>query len=237
MNDDSLSCLVLTIFGLIGAVIGYAWGENLPTALVLGFIGLLLGVPASAFIKPGGSSQRVKGEEVRQEDLSQQSREGAERKREEDRRRGGSRQLPQAPSPRIVRDFSESEQLAAEWIRHMGWSSARVTQPGQDSGLDVIGRSTSLGTVVAQVKMEAQKTGRPVLQNLNGAGRSRSINAEHLMFFSSAGYARSASEWANGEDIALFRFTLNGSIQAENEAARRYLAHEHVPERREYTDG
>lgn len=232
MNDDSPSCLVLTICGLIGAGIGYAWGENLPTALVLGFIGLLLGVPVSSFINLGAASERAKEEEARQERLRQQRRDAAQRKREEDRRRIESHQLPPAPAPRIVRDFLESEQLAAEWVRHMGWLSAKVTQPGQDSGIDVIGHSELLGTVVAQVKMEGQKTGRPVLQNLAGAGRSRRVNADHLLFFSSAGYARSALDWANGEEIALFRFTINGSIQAENSVARRYLAHEHLPERK-----
>lgn len=233
MNDDSPGCLAMTICGSIGAGIGYVWGENLATALVLGFIGVLLSVPVSTFIYKSGSSQRRYEDELRRERLEQQRRDAANLRREKELRRVESHKIPPAPAPRLVRDFLESEQLAAGWIRHMGWASAKVTQLGQDSGIDVIGHSETLGTVVAQVKMEGQKTGRPVMQNLAGAGRSRRVNAKHLMFFSSAGFARSATEWANEEGIALFRFTIDGSIQAENQVGRRYLAHEHLPQSKE----
>lgn len=118
------------------------------------------------------------------------------------------------PRPRMVRDAREAEELAAEWVRWLGWVDARTTPVGADRGIDVIGSD-----VVAQVKFEAVKTGRPTLQALYGAGIAH--GARQFLFFSSAGYTEQASDWTNGLGIALFRFTLDGSIEPANEDARR----------------
>ncbi|MEV7431824.1 restriction endonuclease [Nocardioides sp. NPDC092400] len=120
------------------------------------------------------------------------------------------------PEPRMVRDAAEAEALAAEWVRWLGWIDAAMTPPGADGGVDVSGRADD--GVVAQVKFEAVKTGRPVLQALYGAGHG--LGAKHWVFFSSAGYTTQAVAWADQVGMLLFRFTLDGSIEPVNFAAR-----------------
>lgn len=136
-----------------------------------------------------------------------------------------SAELPK-PEPRLVRDAEESEGLAAEWIRYMGWPDARPTVATGDNGIDVIGEETSLGAVAAQVKFEAKKTGRPAIQGLYGAGHG--ISASHWMFFSSAGYSPMAVEWADQMRVGLFRFTLDGAIEPSNAIGRRYMSRQHL---------
>lgn len=121
-----------------------------------------------------------------------------------------------SPPPRLVRDAAEAESLATEWIGWLGWPDAITTRAVADEGVDVIGRGN--GGVVAQVKFEAIKTGRPALQALFGAGQAMKV--EHFVFFSSAGYSSQAQQWADGVGMMLFRFTLNGSIEPINSAAR-----------------
>jgi hypothetical protein len=71
------------------------------------------------------------------------------------------------PQLRLVRDAGEAEEMAAEWVRWLGWSKARRTQATGDGGIDVLCKNAK-GTskVAAQVKFEALPTGRPVLQAL-----------------------------------------------------------------------
>lgn len=138
-----------------------------------------------------------------------------------------STELPK-PEPRLVRDAAESEGLAAEWIRYMGWPAARPTVATGDNGIDVMGQEPSLGVVAAQVKFEAKKTGRPAIQGLYGAGHG--ISASHWMFFSSAGYSPMAVEWADQMRVGLFRFTLDGAIEPNNATGRLYIARHHIPQ-------
>lgn len=134
--------------------------------------------------------------------------------------------VPEPPEPRLVRDVSESEALAADWLKYMGWPKARTTSLTLDRGLDVLGKHPVLGTVAAQVKFEAKKTGRPAVQALYGAGHGE--GAQHWIFFSSAGYSPMAIEWADQMEIGLFRFTLDGSIEPMNRPAKQYFRRRHV---------
>lgn len=120
------------------------------------------------------------------------------------------------PAPRMVRDAAEAEALAADWVRWLGWTDASITQPGADGGVDVLGRAE--GGVAAQVKFEAVKTGRPVLQALYGAGHG--LGVKHWVFFSSAGYTTQAVAWADHVGMLLFRFALDGTIEPINSDAR-----------------
>jgi hypothetical protein len=73
------------------------------------------------------------------------------------------------PVPRLVRDATEAEELAAEWVRWMGFPRARTTPRGSDGGIDIQDHPVS---VVGQVKFEAIRTSRPTLQALYGAGHA-----------------------------------------------------------------
>lgn len=119
------------------------------------------------------------------------------------------------PQPRLVRDAFEAEELAAEWVRAMGYPDAVTTAKGADGGIDI--HTPSSRKVAGQVKFEAVKTGRQVLQQLYGAGHA--AGATTFVFFSSAGYTNAASEWANAVGMALFRFQIDGSVLPVNGAA------------------
>lgn len=127
---------------------------------------------------------------------------------------------PTRPAPRLVRDAREAEELAAEWVRAMGFRDARTTPPGADGGLDI--HSPGTGVVVGQVKFEAVKTGRHTLQALYGAGHA--AGAKQFVFFSSAGYTSVAVSWADAVGMALFRFALDGTVEAANGAGEDMLA-------------
>lgn len=128
------------------------------------------------------------------------------------------------PTPRLVRDAAEAEEMAAEWVRWLGWAHAKRTPATADGGIDVLGRNArSTSKVAAQVKFEALPTGRPILQGLYGAGHGE--GADTWLFFSSAGYTAQAQEWAGKVGMALFRFTLDGGIEGINPRARELLQH------------
>ncbi|MDP2774261.1 MAG: restriction endonuclease [Nocardioides sp.] len=125
---------------------------------------------------------------------------------------------PARPTPRLIRRASEAEELCAEWLRWMGFPGALVTPAGTDGGIDVIGPG-STGVIAAQVKFEAVSAGRPKLQELYGAGVA--AGATTTAFFSSAGFTRQAQDWADQVGMALFEFSLDGSIVPANEHSRR----------------
>ncbi|MCH8562034.1 restriction endonuclease [Nesterenkonia sp. YGD6] len=125
------------------------------------------------------------------------------------------------PDARFVNTAREAEVLAAEWIEWMGWDDVSVTVTTGDSGIDIVGKSSVLGKIVAQVKLEGRPTGRPALQGLRGAAAGES--ATHWMFFSAAGYTRAAAEWGDQVDRALFQFSRDGRIEPMNEQAQRYF--------------
>jgi Restriction endonuclease/Protein of unknown function (DUF2510) len=119
--------------------------------------------------------------------------------------------LHQSPGHRLIRTAADAEEVAAEWMRFWGYSDARRTPTGPDSGIDV-----DSSTAVAQVKAHHRPVGRPDIQKLQGV-------AMHLgraaLFFSLESYTREATEWANAAGVALFRFDLQGTPAPENEAA------------------
>ena len=120
------------------------------------------------------------------------------------------------PEKRLVRDAYEAEEMVALWVRWLGWPDAETTVVTGDGGIDVIGSGPG-GRAVAQVKFEAKPTGRDRLQALFGAGHG--VGATAWLFFNSAGYTVHAVDWADEVGMALFRFTLDGDIQPENQSA------------------
>ena len=90
-----------------------------------------------------------------------------------------SRKRPRDPAPRLVRDAREAEELAALWVRAMGYEDAEVTAFSKDGGLDVVARSS--GGLGAQVKFEAKPVGSPALQQAVGA--TLGLGLQRTMFF------------------------------------------------------
>lgn len=116
------------------------------------------------------------------------------------------------PTETQINSWQKAETNAADWMRYWGFRDAVVTTGGADGGIDV--RATD---ALAQVKFEAKQVGRPALQNLVGAqGRD---TGKQLLFFTGAGYASPAIEYANNMGIALFEYTLTGRMRAINHEA------------------
>jgi hypothetical protein len=117
---------------------------------------------------------------------------------------------------RTIRSPDDAEQVAAEWMRLLGFGDARCTGAGTDGGVDV--RS---GDAVAQVKAQLAPVGRPELQALYGVARSE---RRRPLFFSLMSYTAAARAWADEVGMALFRFDHAGLVEPVNPAAEELLA-------------
>lgn len=120
------------------------------------------------------------------------------------------------PAPRLIRQARDAELVAAEWMQVMGFDDARATGEGADGGIDVLAAKA-----IAQVKAEARPVGRPVLQQLVGAAHSMRRTA---LCFALAGFTPQALAWADGQDLALFSFDLQGVPDPVNRAAHELFA-------------
>jgi hypothetical protein len=127
---------------------------------------------------------------------------------------GGARAL--GAGVRTIRSPDDAEQVAAEWMRHLGFADARCTPAGTDGGVDV--RSEG---AVAQVKAQLTPVGRPELQALYGVARSE---GRRPLFFSLMSYTAAALTWADEVGMALFRFDHAGLAEAVNAPAETLLA-------------
>ena len=121
------------------------------------------------------------------------------------------------PMPKfgLVRTTRDAEENAALVLRWLGFRDAATTPLGTDSGIDV-----TSSAAVAQVKMEGLPTGRPAVQALFGAATAA---GKAGFFFSLAGYTAQAIEWADTISLPLFRFDFQGTPEAVNEAAQRFM--------------
>jgi hypothetical protein len=117
---------------------------------------------------------------------------------------------------RSIRSPDDAEQVAAEWMRHLGFGDARCTGAGTDGGVDVRSQAA-----VAQVKAQLSPVGRPELQALYGVARSE---GRQPLFFSLMSYTAAALTWADEVDMALFRFDHAGMVEAVNGPAEALLA-------------
>lgn len=116
------------------------------------------------------------------------------------------------PARRQIDTWQAAEINARDWMRVLGFSDARLTQTGQDAGIDIRAHGA-----VAQVKFEARDVGRPYLQKLVGA-RGRDIGAR-MLFFTGAYYTAQAVQYANEMNIALFHYSIDGRLSPSNDAA------------------
>ncbi|MEW2515650.1 restriction endonuclease [Streptomyces sp. NPDC046870] len=119
------------------------------------------------------------------------------------------------PEPRLIRTARESELVAVDWMRYLGFTDAVATPVGADEGIDVISERG-----LAQVKMEGSPTTRPTVQQLHGVATAKEREA---LFFSMAGYTPPAVAWASKHGIALFQYDRQGTPQAVNTPAMRLL--------------
>ncbi len=130
----------------------------------------------------------------------------------------GAATHPRTPAPaarqeqRCVKNPRDAERIAAEWVRHFGFTDAKVTPTGPDGGVDVVSRDT-----VSQVKYWERPVGRPCLQQLHGVA---SHAQKQALFFSRNGYTDPARRFANQVDMALFILDSRGEVRPFNPAAK-----------------
>ncbi|HVW32536.1 MAG TPA: restriction endonuclease [Acidimicrobiia bacterium] len=127
---------------------------------------------------------------------------------------GGERGV--GATARTIRSPDDAEQVAAEWMRHLGFGDARCTGAGADGGVDV--RSSE---AVAQVKAQLSPVGRPELQALYGVARSEGRTP---LFFSLMSYTAAALTWADEVAMPLFRFDHAGAVEPVNAVAEDLVA-------------
>jgi hypothetical protein len=104
-----------------------------------------------------------------------------------------------------------------DWLRRCGFSDAEVTGSGADGGVDVDVRSDRL---VAQVKAELRPVGRPVIQQIFGIASAEGRSAA---CFTLSGFTSEATDWANGNGVALLVFDYEGAVEAVNAAASQLI--------------
>ena len=124
----------------------------------------------------------------------------------------------------IIDSPRKAEEIAAAWLRRLGFPDAQVTPIGADDGVDV----RAFGAV-AQVKWTGKPIGGPDVRDLAGTGKP----GQARFFFSKSGYTKPALRWAADLDhpVRLFIMGEDGNVSACNYRARRSLWHAplHVP--------
>lgn len=132
--------------------------------------------------------------------------------------RGGHCYPPIIDSPR------KAEEIAAAWLRRLGYPDALVSPVGADDGKD----AASFGAV-AQVKWTSRPIGVKDVRDLAGTGKP----GQARFFFSRSGYTKPVLTWASDVEypVQLFIMGADGNIFACNYRARRSLWHapSHVP--------
>ena len=129
-----------------------------------------------------------------------------------------SRSLAEPPAPTLIRTPSDAELAAARWLRWMGFEDADITPDGPDGGIDVLGAG-----IIAQVKAEMVKTGRPIVQQTFGIARAAQCDGA---VFSLSGFTTEAVQWAEEHGVALFEFDFQGEPQSVTVLADRWITGE-----------
>jgi hypothetical protein len=129
------------------------------------------------------------------------------------------------PYQALITGHQHAEEVAASWVRRLGYRDARATAAGPDGGIDV----ASLGAV-AQVKYWVNK--RVPLKDIQRLAGT-AARGQVPLFFARYGYTRPALRWAENPEnrVRLFILQSDGNIAACNYLAKRAIwgAPDHVP--------
>jgi hypothetical protein len=109
--------------------------------------------------------------------------------------------------------WQHAEELAASFLRSLGFADAMTTMAGADGGADVV----ALG-LVAQVKnWTSTVVGEPAIRDVYGTAVARRSRAA---FFTSSRYSAAAQIFAEENDVALFTYRQSdGRVIAINQHA------------------
>ncbi|MFD6093452.1 restriction endonuclease [Oerskovia sp. NPDC060338] len=107
-------------------------------------------------------------------------------------------------------DWKAAERFAAEHMRLLGFSDARVTPSGPDGGIDVIATGGA-----GQVKHYASAVGSPVVQQAHGVGHA----SRWTLVYALSGFTRAALTVADSMLVALFQYSVDGEVTPISETA------------------
>lgn len=115
---------------------------------------------------------------------------------------------------RLVRDVTEAEEIAVDWLRSLGFDDVGRIDQEHPSGL----RGTG---IVADVSFDPLPMEREVLQALVQDSKEQ-VGA--FVSFAFAGWDPESLAWAEAHAIPLVRFTFAGTLEPSNDPARRLRA-------------
>jgi len=118
----------------------------------------------------------------------------------------------------VIADWRDAEEFAVWHMKILGFASAAATSDGADAGVDVLADAERSA---AQVKHLSKPVGRPDLQRFYGATRYE----KHRVFYSTANYTRSAIEYGQEVDMALFTLDIYGNVEPQTDAGEELLEH------------
>lgn len=134
--------------------------------------------------------------------------------RERRNRHGVLLGTPPRPQPYGV-SSEGAEQLACDWMRHLGATDVAVTRKSKDGGFDVTATRH-----VAQVKAWAGPVGVVDVRALVGAA---TVDGREPLFFATTGYTADAARLADRAGVALFVMdAVAGTLEGTTTRARMY---------------
>jgi hypothetical protein len=129
------------------------------------------------------------------------------------RHSGGRKRASTAPKMDIE-NWEDAENFAVKYMRWLGFADARKTRAGSDEGKDV-----ESSKAVAQVKDMGTGVSRPMLQQLFGVAAAE----KKIPVFFARSYAKTAKEWGQKHEMALFQFSIRGDVKAVSTKAEQIL--------------
>lgn len=125
----------------------------------------------------------------------------------------GKRGTP--PPPRLIRQWSDAEVCAAEWMEWFGLGAATLTGGSADGGVDVV-----CELAIGQVK----DYGTPLSAGpVREAFAVAQLEGKQAVVFARAGFTADALAWAERARMALFTFDLQGTPEPVSEVARELM--------------
>lgn len=113
--------------------------------------------------------------------------------------------------------FQQAEELAAQWMRHLGASDAAVTQATRDGGFDV-----ESSHFVVEVKHRSTAMGPSFVREIFGVAQAKRKRA---VFFSRGGYTKEAIRFGRDTGVLLFVYDAErGTLTGLTPESRRAIA-------------
>ena len=113
---------------------------------------------------------------------------------------------------RFIRNWSDAEQSAAEWMEWFGLGAARLTGGSADGGVDI-----ECESAVGQVKDYGSALAAGPIREIYAIA---AVAGKAAVIFARSGYTADAVRWGNEAGVAMFVFDLQGTPEPVNGPAK-----------------